>query len=66
MKLAISHQNINNLYYIEGAGEDVKYPWVGLNRKGGGVGDAGLSKAEEHARELFMTAQTDSVAIGGG
>ncbi len=48
----------------EGEGDCKKYPWVGL--KEGGSGDAGLSKAEQHARELFMSGQHDMVAIGGG
>ena len=57
-------------------GEDegsVKYPWVSLKRaaNGGCEDSAGTaaeksSKAEEHARELFMCGQFDMIAIGGG
>ena len=42
----------------------VKYPWVNL--KGTSNGEEKLSKAEEHAKELFMCGQFDMVAIGGG
>ena len=47
----------------------VKYPWVNLKKTANGGEDSGgekLSKAEEHAKELFMCGQFDMVAIGGG
>jgi len=39
----------------------IKYPWVGLK----GL-EEGLTKAEKHARELFMCAKDDVIAVGGG
>lgn len=53
----------------DGGSEAAKYPWVGL-RKGGGAesngSESAITKAEAHARELFMCGQHDMVAIGGG
>ncbi len=45
-----------------------RFRWVGLEDGAGhgSAADSGLSKAEQHARELFMSGQTDMIAIGGG
>lgn len=40
-----------------------RYQWVNLTKENP---EEGLTKAEAHARELFMSAQTDMIAIGGG
>lgn len=49
-------------------GGSVKYPWVNLKRTANGSEGGGErpSKAEEHAKELFMCGQFDMIAIGGG
>ena len=39
-----------------------RYQWVNLKQSG----DKDISKAEQHARELFMSAQKDMISIGGG
>ncbi len=44
----------------------VKYPWVNFNKAGGDEDGSGLTKAEQHARELFMSGQHDMISIGGG
>lgn len=44
-----------------GRDESVKYPWIDLKNP-----NPDLTKAQQHARELFMSAQTDMIAIGGG
>ena len=41
----------------------IKYPWVGLDPE---ADTSGLTKAEAHARELFMSGQHDMFSIGGG
>ncbi len=41
------------------------YPWVNLNRDLES-GEREETKAELHAKELFMCGQHDMIAIGGG
>ena len=55
------------LFKVDGSNL-VKYDWVDLNasRDAGASGDAGLSKRERHARELFITGKHDCFAVGGG
>ncbi len=45
--------------------EGRRFKWVGLD-KAKEKEKAALSKAEQHARELFMSAQIDMIAVGGG
>ena len=47
-------------------GGSVKYPWVNLKGTAANGGGEKPSKAEEHAKELFMCGQFDMIAIGGG
>ena len=41
-----------------------RYEWV--DKASNGEDMAGLSKAERHARELFMSASHEMISIGGG
>ena len=47
-------------------GSPARYSWVNAENNAVSDGDAHLTKAEAHKKELFMCGKHDMIAIGGG
>lgn len=64
-KITINLKSLSKIVFQDGKPQPVHYPWVNLSNDAN-PGQKECTKAENHAKELFMCGQIDMIAIGGG